>query len=85
MLVTKTFEITFDEPNEDWLCADNLAVALHQVCTNTRFIVKELCCDPPWSNKYDYNKTIEAINRLRYAAGLDPVEKYKPIGYPSGK
>lgn len=42
MLVTKRFRITFDEPNEDWLCADNLAVALHAYCKGTKFLVEQL-------------------------------------------
>jgi hypothetical protein len=47
--VTKTFEIQFDEPSPHWLCADNLALVLHQVCKNTKFRVKELSCEPPWT------------------------------------
>lgn len=36
-------EIEWDTPEEQqWLCADNIAIALHQVCTNTRFKVKSL-------------------------------------------
>ena len=40
---TKCFNITWDAPNEPhWLNADNIAVALHAHCENTRFTVKEL-------------------------------------------
>lgn len=30
MKKTKVFVVTFDEPNDNWLCADNMAVALNQ-------------------------------------------------------
>ena len=42
MLITKTFEITFNEPNKNWLCSDNLKIALESYCVNTKFTVKEL-------------------------------------------
>ncbi len=42
MMITRYYAITFDEPNEGWLCADNVAIALHMCCTNTRFEVKEI-------------------------------------------
>lgn len=42
MVVTKLFALTFDEPNPNWLCADNLKIALEQVCTNTKFRVVEV-------------------------------------------
>lgn len=48
MKVTKTFELTFDEPDPGWLCAGNLVLALQEVCTNTKFEAKELSCRPPW-------------------------------------
>ncbi len=43
--VTKKYSVTFNEPSPDWLCADNLAVALHSHCKNTKFKVKELTKD----------------------------------------
>jgi len=30
MRTTKIFVVTLDEPNENWLCADNMAVALNE-------------------------------------------------------
>lgn len=42
MIVMKHFAITFDEPNPNWLCADNLKIALEQVCTNTKFRIVEV-------------------------------------------
>lgn len=42
MKVTKTFKITFNEPSPNWLCADNLALALHAYCKKTKFDVCEL-------------------------------------------
>ena len=36
--------IEWDTPKEqDWLCADNIAVALSEHCKNTKFKVKEYC------------------------------------------
>lgn len=52
MKVTKTFEITFDEPSPHWLCADNLAVCLVSKCSGTDFTVREVSCDPPWDDDY---------------------------------
>lgn len=38
-----TVEIEWDEPKEQaWLCADNIAVALHAHCPNTKFVVREV-------------------------------------------
>ena len=52
MKVTKTFEITFDEPSPHWLCADNLAACLVDKCKGTDFTVREVSCDPPWGDCY---------------------------------
>ena len=38
MIVTKQFEITFDEPNPNWLCEDNLSIALHGYCKNSNIV-----------------------------------------------
>ena len=38
-----TVEITWNKPKEQqWLCADNISLALHSYCRNTKFKVKEL-------------------------------------------
>lgn len=42
MVVTKYFAICFDEPNEHWLCPDNLKIALESYCTNTKFKIIEI-------------------------------------------
>jgi len=42
MIVTRTYEITFDEPNPGWLCSDNLSLVLHSHCKNTKFEVREI-------------------------------------------
>lgn len=37
-----TVEIEWDDPKEQaWLCADNISLALHAYCKNTKFKVKE--------------------------------------------
>ena len=39
-----TVEIEWDTPKEqEWLCADNISVALSEHCKNTKFKVKEVC------------------------------------------
>jgi len=49
-------EITWDKPEEQaWLCADNVAVALHTACKNTKFQVREV--DP------DIEKFADAMRR----------------------
>jgi hypothetical protein len=53
MKITKVFKIEFDEPNPHWLCADNLAVALHSYCKNTQFSVKELMRFPDYVEHQD--------------------------------
>jgi hypothetical protein len=36
-------KITWDEPKQqDWLCADNISLALHAYCKNTKFKVEEV-------------------------------------------
>jgi len=36
-------KITWDEPKQqDWLCADNISLALHTYCKNTKFKVEEV-------------------------------------------
>lgn len=52
-------EITWDEPEyEEWLCPDNIKLALSSYCTNTKFEVKQI---PPLSNE---NITIEIVARF---------------------
>ena len=46
MIITKTFKLTFDEPNNHWLCADNLKIALEKVMSNTKFDVMEIDQEP---------------------------------------
>ena len=41
MKITKTFEITLDEPTPHWLCADNLHLALQAYCPYTQFKIVE--------------------------------------------
>ena len=46
-------EIEWDWPDEDfWLNADNIAIALHQVCTKTNFTVTEI--EPPTGTPSDH-------------------------------
>ena len=59
MIVTKTFKLTFDEPNPHWLCADNLVLALREGCPNTNFEVEEVSCEPPW-HEWPSEKLVEA-------------------------
>ncbi len=36
-------EIKWDEPDEqDWLCPENISLALHSYCKNTKFEVEKL-------------------------------------------
>ena len=39
--------IEWDKPEDkNWLCAENIQIALSEHCTNTKFKVKEYCtCD----------------------------------------
>ena len=38
----RTYTIEWDNPNEkQWLAPDNVALALHAYCKNTRFVVTE--------------------------------------------
>ncbi len=49
MKVTKTFEITFEEPNEHWLCANNLEAVLNTHASGGKpYEAKEISCVPPW-------------------------------------
>lgn len=61
MRITKTFQITFDEPCPNWLCADNLAFALHSVCTNTQFEVVETARNPEYPEE-GFNEDDEEID-----------------------
>ena len=71
MIVTKTFKLTFDEPNPYWLCADNLKIVLEQVCTGTEFEVEEVSCEPPWQN-WSPKKLVEAGVKTGPSFGSDP-------------
>jgi hypothetical protein len=43
LLNKTTVEIEWDEPSDkNWLCADNISIALHSYCTNTKFRVTEV-------------------------------------------
>ena len=36
-------EIEWDQPEEQaWLCAENISIALHAYCKNTKFKVREV-------------------------------------------
>ncbi len=38
-----TVEISWDKPKEQgWLCPENIALALHAYCKNTKFKVREI-------------------------------------------
>ncbi len=72
MIVTKTFKLTFDEPNPHWLCVDNLKIALEQICSNSTFEIEEVSCDPPW-HEWPPEKLVEASVRTGLSFDTDPV------------
>ena len=61
MMVTNIYAITFDEPNPSWLCADNLAVALHAYCKNIKFHVEQVKTQ---SNKLIQRRGISACESI---------------------
>jgi len=45
-------KITWDEPQmQEWLCADNIKIALSAYCKNTNFDVKEIEIEKPFNDE----------------------------------
>jgi len=62
-------EIEWDEPQmKEWLCADNIAIALHAYCPNTKFKVKDFSS----IEQVYYSNLINAIE-----SGSQPVKEDK--------
>ena len=72
-------EIEWDEPQlQEWLCADNIAIALHAYCTNTKFKVRELkSLEQINKELFGESKefTVDDIKFLKSVTGSQPVEK----------
>lgn len=70
MKITKVFKIKFDEPSPHWLCADNLAVALHGYCKKSgiQFHVEEVTDSNliyDRDMKTNYRKALEIVEEIR--------------------
>ena len=68
-------EIEWDWPDEEfWLNADNIAIALHQVCTKTNFKVTELD-SPPTETPCDHTVLQDAEDYEVSLSEADPCQK----------
>lgn len=78
MIIKKTFELTFDEPNQHWLCADNLKHALKAGIPNTVVDVKEIAQQP------FYGLSEPTGPEIRFPLGWIPPEwKWYTISFAS--
>ncbi len=60
-------EIEWDEPSgveyQAWLCADNISIALHSYCSNTKFKVRKVV-------PIDWKKVWDEISKLQIGTNL---------------
>jgi hypothetical protein len=59
MKVTKLFEITFDEPDPDWLCADNLNIVLKDALEPLTFEIRELTNREQYLEKFNIGSVFD--------------------------
>lgn len=65
-----TVEIKWDEPSDTphWLCADNISIALHAYCTNTKFKVREVTPQDEAREKAVHG----LVRACKYGVGYEP-------------
>ena len=66
-----TVKITWDKPEEQqWLCADNIKIALSQHCKNTKFDVIEIQKPKDFKERLNIEKDLQKIELINYLTGF---------------
>ncbi len=75
-----TVKITWDKPEEQqWLCADNIKIALSQHCKNTKFEVIEIQKPKDFKERLNIEK-IDLQNKVEKLESFLQTEKAKEVG-----